>query len=240
MSPFKCLPVILLVLLFCPSLRTYADDGPTAEQSDWLPTLKEADDLLHEQETVQVDGKETEGIPNPKFTFPDTGTPIGETRLKIGDQFQLIGVLADGKPYTLERDEKARGTLVRFLSSTCGACLSELPLEKAYYVKFRDRGLRVVCVNVWDGPKTANTIIEKHKIPWNVVVDAQGKIEETVSVDRLPLLLLLNEDLQIVNATNTPAGKFALRTRDFSPPVVYSSNTIQSLDKLLPRNANKE
>ena len=72
------------------------------------------------------------------------------------------------------------------------------------------------------------------------MVDAQGKIEETVSVDRLPLLLLLNEDLQIVNATNTPAGKFALRTRDFSPPVVYSSNTIQSLDKLLPRNANKE
>lgn len=126
--------------------------------------------------------------------------------------------------------------MVLFLSSSCGACLAELPLEKAFYVKYRERGLRVVCVNVWDDAKAAVDTIEKYKIPWHVVVAAaDGKLEENVNIDSLPLILLLNEELQIVNATHT--AKFPLRSRTLSPPIVYSSNTIQSLEKLLSQDA---
>ena len=225
--------VVLFAINTLFGVRVCAQSSTEEEKLSWLPTLAEADALLQDQERILVDGKEAEPIPNPMFAFPVSGTPVGETGLEIGDNFQLSGTLADGKPYKLDKDKKAKGTLIFFLSSSCGACLAELPLEKALYVKYRERGLRAVCVNVWDDSKAAADIVEKHKIPWDVVTAADGKLEENVNVDRLPLILLLNEELQIVNATHT--GKFALCARTYSPPIVYTSNTIQSLEKLLPQ-----
>ena len=237
MSTFKWICVVFFAFNTLSGVRVYAQSLTEAEKRSWLPTLAEANALLQDHERVLVDGKEAEPIPNPMFAFPVSGTPVGETGLEIGDSFELTGTLADGKPFKLVKDKKAKGTIILFLSSSCGACLAELPLEKALYVKYRERGLRVVCVNVWDDSKAAADIIEKHKIPWDVVATvADGRLEENINVDRLPLILLLNDDLQIVNATHT--GKFALRVQTISPPIVYTSNTIQSLEKLLAPNGN--
>lgn len=226
--------VVFLALGSFSGIMACAQELQETEKNRWLPTFAEADALLQEQEKIEVDGKETEPVPNPMFAFPDSGTPIGETGLKIGDKFRLSGVLADEKPYKLEKHERAKGTMVFFFSSSCGACLAEMPLEKAYYVKYRERGLRCVCVNVWDDAKVATDTIKKHRIPWDVVVaSADRKLEENINIHHLPLILLLNEELQIVNATHT--GKFALRSRTISPPIVHTSNTVQSLEKLLPQ-----
>lgn len=107
MSTLRWMSVIFLAFSPLSGIRAYAQSLTEAEKLSWL-SLVEANAMLEEK--ILVDGKEIEPIPNPMFAFPVPGTPIGETGLKIGDPFELSGVLADNKkPYRLEKDEKGNG-----------------------------------------------------------------------------------------------------------------------------------
>ncbi len=130
-----------------------AQQSKPTPRADWLPTVAAADAILTAQGRWEINGKKPTPIPNPNFHFPDSGTQVGKTRLKVGDTFNVAGSLVDGTPYTLEKTKDARATMVLFLPSHCGACHALLQLEKAWYVKYRDRGLRTVCVNAWDAKR---------------------------------------------------------------------------------------
>ena len=105
---------------------------------------KTPDEIIAEYDNAfwfTVDGKKSIAIPDPDFVFPEDGTAVGGTNLKIGDKIELKGKLLNGTKYELADSEDGTATLVVFWFSACGACLQEFPVEKAFYSKYKDRGI---------------------------------------------------------------------------------------------------
>lgn len=86
--------------------------------------------------------------------------------------FQLI----DGRRLALE-EMRGRPVLVSFWSTTCPACLREIPHLKALYRKAAPRGLVMVAVAMpYDPPSEVLALVADRELPYDVALDVQGRV----------------------------------------------------------------
>ena len=149
---------ICCTLLALIAASVAADEFDTESQST-LPTPDSAEKIILEYDNstyTEVDGKRSVAVRDPDFRFPRVGTRIRGTNLIIGDRIGLTGSLLSGDDFTLGDSKDGTATLLVFWTSDCGACLKELPVEKAFYVKYKERGLRILSVNSDQNQQDAN------------------------------------------------------------------------------------
>lgn len=211
--------------------------------SSAVPSIAEAEKLIAAYDNAvsfEVDGKKTVAIPKPDFEFPEVGTPIKDTKLKIGQKLELSGNLLNGDKFTLKDSPTRTATLVVFWSTSCGACLSEFPVEKAFYVKYKDRGLRIVSVNGDATVNRAQRTKSRFGLPWPTLFDGKdGPIVQKFGVSSWPTLLLLDHERKILHSTY--AGKRGLRNQTISiPNAVYQKELTMSLAKLFPETTKQD
>ena len=86
---------------------------------------------------------------------------------------------AEGKPFT-DFEIEYNGTthrlsdvvghgdyvLVDYWASWCGPCIRQTAVIKDIYNEYKDKGLKVLGVAVWDEPDATLAAIEKHQLPW--------------------------------------------------------------------------
>lgn len=228
-------------LPLCCTLLTLMAANVAADESDLeshsaLPTAVSAEKIIFEFDNstyAEIDGKRTVAVPDPEFRFPEAGTRIRGTKLKIGDRIRLSGSLLCGDDFTLRNSKNGTATLIVFWTSDCGACLAEFPVEKALYVKYKDRGLRIVSVNSDKDLQRAQETKDKFGLPWPTIYDADnGPIVRDFRVKGWPTMLLLDHNRRIIHATSV--GRAGLRSRRISPPIVYSNYLVTSLAELFP------
>ena len=224
-----------IVLLLFSSTRLATAQPSGEPKASKMPSKDAAESIIKKHDNnfyFVIDGKRTEAIPDPKFEFPKAGTPIDGTHLKIGDQIEIQGKLLSGKDYKLRKFPKGSATLVIFWSTKCSACLKEFPVEKAYFVKYKERGLRVVAVNSDEKIQQARRMKAKVGFPWATLFDgADGPIVRKLGITTWPTLLLLDHNRKILHATHV--GKNGLRSQKISPPkVIYQTELTMSLAKL--------
>lgn len=123
-----------------------------------------------------------------------------QTETGEGKHYKDFTVEYDGKTEKLSDYVKpGRYTIVDFWASWCGPCVRQLKVIKELYAKYKDKGLDVVGVAVWDKPEDTVEAIKKHELPWPCIIDAQTIPTDLYGIQGIPCILLIGPDGVIVS-----------------------------------------
>ena len=98
-------------------------------------------------------------------------------------------------------DYVGKGTyvLVDFWASWCAPCKAEIPFIQEIYKNYKDKGLVVLGVNVWDKPAEFKRSVENFGMTWNHITAFESKdATEAYGINGIPHIILFAPDGTIV------------------------------------------
>lgn len=118
----------------------------------------------------------------------------------VGHKFTDFEVTYNGKTERLsDYVGKGKYTLVDFWASWCGPCIRQTAVLKDIYNKYKDKGLEVLGVAVWDKPDDTLRAIEQHGLPWHCIIDAQTIPTDLYGINGIPCIILFGPDGTILS-----------------------------------------
>jgi len=70
---------------------------------------------------------------------------------------------------------------------------------KELYNKYKDKGLDVLGVAVWDKPEDTEAAIRNHNLPWESILDAQTIPTDLYGISGIPCIMLIGPDGTILS-----------------------------------------
>ena len=118
----------------------------------------------------------------------------------VGHKFVDFEVTYDGKTSRLS-DYVGKGhyTLVDFWASWCGPCIRQTAVLKDIYREYKDKGLEVLGVAVWDNPDDTKRAIEQHELPWPSIIGAGTIPTDLYGIAGIPCIILFGPDGTILS-----------------------------------------
>lgn len=147
----------------------------------------------------------------PPWSVPLLGQPAPDFTLR----------LFDGRTLRLA-NLRDKVVVINFWASWCTACRQESPVLEWTWETYRNRGLVVVGVNVWDRREDALAMMREFGKTYPNGPDPQGKILQDYGVTGIPETFVIDRTGRIVLKRLGPV------TRDF---------IMQAVDPLLTSNA---
>lgn len=94
---------------------------------------------------------------------------------------------------------KGQPVLVDFWASWCGPCRREIPHIKEIYNAYKDKGLKVLGMAVWDKPEDTKRAVDELEIPWEVWYNGQRENTDAYGILGIPTLILFDGEGKIVS-----------------------------------------
>ncbi len=119
----------------------------------------------------------------------------------VGSMFvDVKGVDADGRPIALsDFIGKGNYVLLDMWASWCGPCRGETPNLATLHNKYKDKGLTVLGVFVWDKMENLKKAMEEEKIDWPQMFDSGKEMTTRYGVDGIPHIILFGPDGTILH-----------------------------------------
>ena len=107
----------------------------------------------------------------------------------------ITGTDADGKPIALsDFIGKGNYVLMDMWASWCGPCKGEIPNLARLHNQYKDKGLTVIGLFVWDRQENLKKAMESEGITWPQIVDKESKSTQVYGVDGIPHIILFSPD----------------------------------------------
>jgi peroxiredoxin len=104
----------------------------------------------------------------------------------------------DGRTVRLS-DFQGKVVLIDFWATWCGPCRMEVPHLKELYGRYSDRGFVLVGISLdTAGPGVVRAFVEKHKIPYPIVMGDQKTARAYGGVTAIPTAFLIDRDGRLV------------------------------------------
>ena len=125
---------------------------------------------------------------------------LAKAETSEGKHYKDFTVTYNGKEEKLSDYVKpGRYTLVDFWASWCGPCIRQTKVIKELYNKYKDKGLDVLGVAVWDEPDNTLKAIKSHGLEWPCIINAQSVPTELYGISGIPCIILINPEGIIVS-----------------------------------------
>lgn len=114
-----------------------------------------------------------------------------EVKTSDGNVERLSQYAGDGVNYTL----------LYFWASWCSSCQKEISSPVAYlYDEYKDNGLKIIGVALWDEPSATQKYIQEYSIPWHSMVGDKKLSEpaDIYGISGIPYAILISPDGTIV------------------------------------------
>jgi len=153
---------------------------------------QEAARLAYQQWTLQ-------NAPEPKDAQADGG-PSADGRAP-GTESAMVGKpapdfaldLLDGSKFRLS-EAKGAVVVLDFWATWCGPCLQAMPQVDRVAREFKDRGVRLVAVNLQESPKEITAMLERHKMSLTVALDRDGVVANKYAATAIPQTVIVGPD----------------------------------------------
>ncbi len=122
----------------------------------------------------------------------------------VGQPYVNIeGTDINGNPVSLS-DYVGKGNyvLVDMWASWCGPCKREIPNLANLYNLYKDKGLTVLGIYVWDKIENLAPAMEAEKITWPQIIDSNETAAKLYGVQGIPCIMLIGPDGTILDRTN--------------------------------------
>lgn len=117
-----------------------------------------------------------------------------------GAMFTDFEIEYDGVKHKLS-DVVGKGdyVLVDFWASWCGPCIRQTAVLKDIYKEYKDDGLKILGVAVWDEPANTLKAIEQHELPWESWLNGQTIPTDAYGISGIPCIILFGPDGTILS-----------------------------------------
>ena len=97
-------------------------------------------------------------------------------------------------------DLRGKVVLVNFWATSCATCMKEMPEVVKTYERFAPRGFELLAVAMaYDPPDYVRNYAQQHRLPFKVVLDAQGSIAAAFdNVNLTPTAVLIDKNGRIL------------------------------------------
>jgi peroxiredoxin len=138
--------------------------------------------------------------------FPAVAAAAGSDPLReLG--LQAPNEQVDGPEFSLSdltgrnihlKDFRGKLILLNFFATWCHPCREEMPGMERLFRSHRAKGFVVVAVNLQEGATMVRPFVEKLKLSFPIVLDAEGTISREYGVRALPVTFLIGRDGKIL------------------------------------------
>ena len=160
-------------LLFTFYMNYIDDDAKKTIMSDfgpWLKSRKMVKEIMMRSEAMK---KTAEGMP-----FVD-----------------IKGKDAEGNPVALaDYVGKGNYVLLDMWASWCGPCKGEVPYLLKLHNQYKDKGLTVLGLFVWDEDENLKKAMEEEGIVWPQIIDTEKGAQNLYGVEGIPHIILFAPD----------------------------------------------
>ena len=105
--------------------------------------------------------------------------------------------LIDGKKLTVD-ELKGKTVLLNFWATTCAPCRKEMPDLVGLYHEFSEKDVQIIGISMaHDRPDQVIAFKQQYKIPYTLAMDIDSVIVKSLSVEAIPLTLLISPRGQI-------------------------------------------
>ena len=152
---------------------------------------------------VFLPGSSTSPMASP--TAPASPSAEPTTIVASPSGSELVGLQPGQLAPPLEVDNLAGGTIslaglrgkavwLNFLGSWCPPCYDELPRMESYWLRFKDKGLVIVGVDIKEGRAEAQALVKQTGVTFPVGVDPTSVTEQFWSAYAMPVHFWIDKD----------------------------------------------
>ncbi|MDR0522522.1 MAG: TlpA family protein disulfide reductase [Planctomycetaceae bacterium] len=194
---------MMLTLVKAQNQKAYAED--------MLKFLKSAECTVPEADKNAVAAR-LEGVIK---QVEEAENETKDSKLAVGKDPELYGKTLDDKDFDW-KSLRGKYVLIKFTATWCGPCKGEIPGMIDAYKKYKEKGLEIISVYVWergaDSVATVKKFVEEEKIDWIVLSETltekagQPKQGESYKFRGVPTMVLVDKEGKII-LTDARGGK---------------------------------
>lgn len=142
---------------------------------------------------------------------------LTQKKTAVGQPYTDIkGTDIKGNPIALS-DFVGKGNyvLVDMWASWCGPCKREIPFLANLHNLYKNKGLTVLGIYVWDKLENLQPAIDKEGITWPQIIDSEENAAKLYGVQGIPCIMLIGPDGTILDRTNLRGDNMQVTVEKF-------------------------